>query len=78
MKNVTLRYMNMNLGFALVDIHIPKGDIFHYHPLRNVIYTGNNVLNMGNNFCAVLTAEFPVFIALQQLFKTRQTNDLWK
>ena len=38
MKNVTLRNMNINRGTAEVDIYIPKGDIFHYHPLRNVIF----------------------------------------
>ena len=38
MKNVTLRNMNINRGAAEVAIYIPKGDIFHYHPLRNVIF----------------------------------------
>ena len=30
--------MNIDQGAAEVDIYIPKGDIFHYHPLRNVIF----------------------------------------
>ena len=37
-KNVTLRNMNINRGAAEVDIYNPKGDIFHYYPLRNVIF----------------------------------------
>ena len=37
-KNVTLRNININRGSASVDIYIPQGDIFHYHPLKNVIF----------------------------------------
>ena len=42
-KNVTLMNMKINRGAAWgicaeIDIYIPQGDIFHYHPLRNVIF----------------------------------------
>ena len=37
-KNVTLRNVNISRGKAEVENHIPKGDIFYYRPLRNVIF----------------------------------------
>ena len=30
--------MIINLGCASVDNHIPRDDIFDYHPLKNVIF----------------------------------------
>ena len=30
--------MIINRGAALVDNHIPRDDIFDYHPLKNVIF----------------------------------------
>ena len=32
--NIIPRNMIINLGFASVDNHIPRDDIFDYHPLR--------------------------------------------
>ena len=33
-KNIIPRNMIINLGCASVDNHIPRDDIFDYHPLR--------------------------------------------
>ena len=30
--------MIINLGYASVDNHITRDDIFDYHPLKNVIF----------------------------------------
>ena len=36
-KNVILRNIVINLGFASVNNYIPQGDIFYYLPLGNII-----------------------------------------
>ena len=33
-ENIIPRNMIINLGCASVDNHIPRDDIFHYHPIR--------------------------------------------
>ena len=37
-EKIIPRNMIINLGCASVDNHIPRDDIFDYHPLKNVIF----------------------------------------
>ena len=37
-KNIIPRNMIINLSCSSVDNHIPRDDIFDYHPIRDVIF----------------------------------------
>ena len=43
-EKIIPRNMIINHGCASVDNHIPRDDIFDYHPLKNVILYKYNIL----------------------------------
>ena len=54
-ENIIPRNMVINLGCASVDNHIPRDDIFDYHPMRNVIFIYyHNAVTSESEISAVL------------------------
>ena len=51
-ENIIPRNVNINRGAASVDIHIPRDDIFDYHPRRECnIYIISRDKMLGKFLC---------------------------